>query len=105
MNIMRVIELDAANWHSISDVYNAILAAIGAPDWHGRSPDALIDSMIWGGINSLEPPYTIKVLRATEAPLEVRDAIQTLSWVIGEGRKEYQEQEGDDIEVAIEIVP
>jgi len=35
----------------------------------------------------------------------VRDAIQTLTWVIGEGRQEYQEQDGGDIEVAIEVAP
>jgi hypothetical protein len=25
------------------------------------SPDAFVDSMIWGGMNSVEPPYTVQI--------------------------------------------
>ena len=42
---MRIIELDAAKWKTIIDFYDALLASLGAPEWHGKSPDALIDSM------------------------------------------------------------
>jgi hypothetical protein len=43
---MPVIELDAARWKNIVEFLNDLLAALRAPDWHGYSPDALIDSMI-----------------------------------------------------------
>jgi RNAse (barnase) inhibitor barstar len=42
---MRIIELDAENWETAIDFYKALLPALGAPEWHGYSPDALIDSM------------------------------------------------------------
>jgi RNAse (barnase) inhibitor barstar len=42
---MRVIKLDATGWKSKGDFYEAILAALEAPSWHGRNADALLDSM------------------------------------------------------------
>ena len=50
---MRVITLDAINWKNILDFYVDLLAALEAPAWHGRSINALIDSMIWGRINPI----------------------------------------------------
>lgn len=46
---MRIIDLNAENWKSILDFYDALLPALGAPAWHGHSVNAIIDSMIWGG--------------------------------------------------------
>ena len=46
---MRVIELNATNWNTTDDFYNALLAAVGAPEYHGRNLKALIDSMNWAG--------------------------------------------------------
>lgn len=51
-----IVDLDASAWKTPNDIYAALFKALGSPDWHGDSPDALIDSMIWGGINELEPP-------------------------------------------------
>jgi hypothetical protein len=102
---MRIITLDGKNWKTISDFYDALLAAIGAPSWHGDSPDALIDSMIWGGINALEPPYTVRISGVGTLPKDVSDEVERAKWAIGQGRKDYQKQEGGDIEVAIEIEP
>jgi len=101
---MDTIELKATSWKSINDFYDAILRAIGAPEWHGRSPDALVDSMIWGGINALEPPYTIRIVGTAATPENVRDCIDTTRWAIEEGRKDYQKQLGGDIGVTIEII-
>ena len=53
---MRIIDLSATNWKSTLDFYDALLAALGAPRGHGKSVDALIDSMVWGGMNKVEPP-------------------------------------------------
>lgn len=100
---MRVIELDAAEWKTVNDFYDALLAAIGAPAGHGRSPDALIDSMIWGGMNSLEPPYTVKISGAAALPTDVRNRIETASRALALGREDYQKLRGGDVEVAIEI--
>ncbi|MBC9884143.1 barstar family protein, partial [Bradyrhizobium sp. INPA01-394B] len=40
------------------DFYDALLAALGAPEGHGRNLNALIDSMVWAGMNAVEAPYT-----------------------------------------------
>jgi RNAse (barnase) inhibitor barstar len=58
---MWTVKLDATSWGSVSDFYSALLGAIGAPDWHGRSMDALVDSLVFGGINTLRPPIEIIV--------------------------------------------
>ena len=50
---VRVIKLDAAKWRSIADFYDAILAALEAPHWHGRNVNALVDSMWGGSINGI----------------------------------------------------
>ena len=37
---MRIVELHAEGWATAMDFVNALKEAIGAPDWHGQSPDA-----------------------------------------------------------------
>jgi RNAse (barnase) inhibitor barstar len=63
---MRIIELNAENWRTWPDFYDALLAALGAPKGHGRNLNALIDSMVWRGMNAIEAPYTIRITRAEE---------------------------------------
>jgi len=102
---MRTIELDATKWKTVLDFYDALLAGIGAPEWHGKSPDALIDSMIWGGINAVEPPYTVRISGLTAAPQEVRDHVQLVSDVLVNGRIYRKRHNGDDVDVSIVIAP
>jgi len=100
---MRIIELDAAKWKAVIDFYYALLAAIGAPEWHGMSPDALVDSMIWGGINAVEPPYSVRVSGLSAAPKEVRDHVELAKDVLLEGRIYRKRHKGDDVDVSIVI--
>lgn len=100
---MGIIELDATKWKTIVDFYDALLVALGSPKGHGKSPDALIDSMIWGGMNAVEPPYIIRILGADTLPASVRDHIQIAKEALEKGRKDYRKRRGDDVEVAIEI--
>lgn len=102
---MRVIKLDATKWETVIDFYNALLASIGAPKWHGVSPDALIDSMIWGGINAVEPPYTVQISGLSAAPQEVRDHVELVSNALVEGRIYRKRHKGDDVDVSIVIAP
>ena len=101
---MRAIELNAATWRTVHDFYDAVLAAIGAPERHGRNMNALIDSMVWGGINAVVPPYTIRIRGVGVAPNEVREAIELLKRCLAEGRAEYQTSRGRDIEVQLETI-
>jgi len=64
MSLVIRIELDASQWKTGLDFYDALLTALGAPHWHGRSVDALIDSMVYRDINTIESPYTIAVTGA-----------------------------------------
>jgi hypothetical protein len=53
LTVVRTIDLDASNWKTIDDFYDALLPELGAPDWHGHNANALNDSVIWGGINAV----------------------------------------------------
>ena len=57
----RIITMDASGWTSRDDFYDALLPALGAPDWHGRNLDALYDSIGSGGINQVEPPFRVRI--------------------------------------------
>ena len=50
------IDVDATLWTSVRDFYQDVLQAVRAPKGHGMSPDALNDSMVFGGMNGQEPP-------------------------------------------------
>lgn len=102
---MRIIQLDASKWKTVPDFCRALLAAIGAPERHGKSPDAFIDSMVWGGINAVEPPYTIRISGAAMLPKDVCEYIQLVKQAIARGRLDYQSREGGDVDVSIEIEP
>ncbi len=102
---MRIIELSATKGTTILDFYAALLAAIGTPQRHSQSPDALIDSMIWGGINALEPPYTIRISGLSEAPKDVRDHVELVKDALVEARIDRKRYNGDDIEASIVIAP
>lgn len=58
----EAIRLDARGWTDAESFYDALLAAVDAPAWHGHSIDALADSLIGGGINGVEPPFSIEIL-------------------------------------------
>jgi len=100
---MRTLELDASHWETVMDFYNALLPALKAPDWHGRSIGALIDSMVWGGVNSLEPPYTVRITNTRSLPCEVSEQIYMLAYYIEEAKKEFQEKRGAALGVNVVI--
>jgi hypothetical protein len=98
---MRLIELDAGEWETPLDFLQSLAGALGSCKGHGMSPDAFVDSMIWGGMNSVEPPYTVQIKNITSAPREVADFVALMISVIKEARQERFERRGDDIEVSI----
>lgn len=102
---MRTIELDATKWKTVLDFYKALLAAIGAPAWHGISPDALVDSMVWGGINAVDPPYIVRISGLSAVPQELRDEVQLASNLLVEGRIYRKRYRGDDVDVSIVTAP
>ena len=95
---MRVIRLDARQWTTVHDFYNAILGALEAPHWHGRNVNALHDSMGVGQINGVEPPYKIWIVGTVGLPAKVR---QEIEWMV-EG---VDELKGLDREIEFQIEP
>jgi hypothetical protein len=96
---MRIVELHADDWVTATDFMDALKKAIGAPDWHGSSADAFLDSMIYhDDINALKSPYTIRIGGMDKAKPEAKDAICVLARLINElGASDR----GTDLEVTI----
>lgn len=72
---MKVVELDASGWLAPLDFYDALLVSLGAPEWHGTSIAALIDSMIVGDINAVTAPYRVVVTGLNRAADDIADAL------------------------------
>jgi hypothetical protein len=102
---MTIIELDATQWRTPADFSRALLAAVGAPEWNGTSIDALIDSLIWDGLNKVKPPYIIRVQNASRLSQDTAEEIQYLRDAILRQRAEFVARHGHDVEVSMEIVP
>ena len=95
MTPARRIELDGSAWRTWPDFYDALLSALGAPEWHGKNANALIDSIVWGDVpNELQPPYVIHVSGIRDGPREVREIVAQAVEAIRLGRVAYQRQTG-----------
>lgn len=99
---MRIVELDARSWQTGSDFYRDLLTALGSPKGHGGNLNATIDSMIWGGMNAVEPPYVVRILNMKVLPKDVREEIELLKRCLDQARIEFKERKGHDIEVILE---
>jgi len=100
---MRTIELNSRNWKVVDDFYSALLAALGAPQGHGHNVNAIIDSMVWGGMNTVTPPYTIRISGIEGLSKDVRDEIDMAVRAIADGRRDFQRLRGDDVAIEFEL--
>ena len=101
---MKAIELRAQGWNTAVDFYDALLAAIGAPAWHGKNVNALVDSMIWGGINSVEPPYEVRFCGVWNLASDIRREIEWAEQGIERARSEFLQRYGRDPGVFLKII-
>lgn len=69
---MREIVVSGNWWSSPDDLYDGLLSALGAPEWHGRNLDALWDSIATGHINEVEPPFRIRFVEVDALPDDCR---------------------------------
>jgi len=102
---MRTIDLDATLWSTVDDFYRALLSAIGAPEWHGHNLNALVDSMIWGGINAVEPPYEVKIFGTSNLPEETRTEIELAERALAGARDEFLMRNRREVDVYFSIAP
>jgi RNAse (barnase) inhibitor barstar len=61
------LRLDARGWYSREAMWRALLDALGAPEWHGHSLDALYDSLV-SGLDRVRPPLLVELVGAAECP-------------------------------------
>lgn len=94
---MRRIVLDASGWKGSSDFYDALLPALGAPDWHGRNLNALLDSLSAGDINEVEPPFLVEVLNTGSLNGELKSFLREVAETFGDARNDR------DADVAISL--
>jgi RNAse (barnase) inhibitor barstar len=87
------IDLDARRWRSRDDVFEALLKALRAPDWHGHNLDALNDSLRGGDLNAMKVPVAVRVTGLEEATPVARVA----AWRIG---RLFAELSNDGVGVA-----
>ena len=69
---MKEIRLDASEWKTKDDFYDALLPALGAPAWHGRNLDALNDSISSDEINEVSLPFRFLLVGTKSVPSELR---------------------------------
>jgi hypothetical protein len=100
---MRIIELDAFGWKTPGDFIEALKIAIGAPDWHGSSVNAFVDSMGTGDVNAVEPPYIVKIVNASDLRGDIIELIEAISAGVA-GRRLYEAtRTGEDRIVRLEL--
>jgi hypothetical protein len=81
---MRTFTLYASEWKTPLDFYESMLAVLEAPRWHGANMNALIDSMFYGGINNIDPPYKIWIKGAANLPADVKTELGWLAEAVEE---------------------
>ncbi len=67
---MKRITIDISGCQTVDDFYDVLLSALEAPGWHGRSLDAIWDS-ITSDVNHIVPPYSIEVTGSDNLPENV----------------------------------
>ena len=100
----KLIEINASGWRAIHDFYRDVLAHVGAPHRHGNGINALSDSMIYGGINAVEPPDTIGFLATGGLPDDILEELRFAKQAIADARLEKKNATGIDVEIEFDIV-
>lgn len=95
---MRIIELDAQSWKIYEDYAIALRMALGSPEWHGSSVNAFIDSMVYGGMNKINPPYKIIIKNTKNLSKDIIEEIEALK----KSLPRYWENPEDRIEIILE---
>ena len=83
---MGQISLDARTWATASDFYDAFLAAVGAPEWHGRNLDALWDSLTGGDINQRNLPLRIRISGTAQMGDDARHTVERFEGLVREAK-------------------
>jgi hypothetical protein len=98
---MKVIPLDASDAKTPKAFAKLLQEAIDAIPGHGASVESFVDSMVFGTMSNLAPPYRIEISGAAG---EVEVFARRLSEALGQARLERRTRRGEDVEVSVRIV-
>lgn len=84
--------------------YDRLCDVVGTPERHGGGPDAFIDSPVWGGMNAVEPSYTMRVSGTHGLPADTRAAVSEIATSLKEARADHIAHKGTDVDVSVELV-
>jgi hypothetical protein len=56
-------------------------------------------------MNTVEPPYTIRILGMKTLPKETREEIESMKRGLDDARMEFRTLHGRDVEIVFEILP
>ena len=98
---MQTVEIDATRCGNPKEFARLLQEAIKGLPGHGSSIEAFVDSMVFGTMSELSPPYMILV--TGELKPQVRAFAADLSNAIGQARLERRTRRGDDVEVILKV--
>lgn len=82
------ITLEGSDWQTEANFIESLLSGVQAPAWHGRTYNALRNSLVVGDINGIEPPYDF-IIRMPKSPAsEVEEAVRYFMTRVSEWRAE-----------------
>lgn len=61
--------------------------------------------MIWGGMNAVEPPYTVRIVGTSKCAEATKEEIALLADAIAAARIDFMRRRGNDVSVSIDIEP
>lgn len=98
---MKVVPLDVSGVKTPKQFAKLLQEAIAAIPGHGSSVESFVDSMVFGAMSNLAPPYRIEVSGAAG---EVEVFAHRLAEAIGQARVERRTRRGEDVEVSLRIL-
>jgi hypothetical protein len=97
---MKTIEIDASGCKTVKQFTPLLKQAIHAVEAiHGDSIGAFVDSIVFGVMSDLAPPYEIVVRGLKQGPVQV--FVDELSNAIGQARVERRTRRAEDVPVSI----
>ena len=103
--VKPIFDIDASSWKERINLYEAILPVLDAPEWHGKNMNALLESIIWGEINAVDPPFTLRIRGTANLPAGVAEELGWLKEGVEDGREEFEVRKGHGVDVGVELLP
>jgi len=95
---MTIIELNGSEWSDRLDFFDALAAALKACPGHGRGFDAFCDSVFYGGMLGVEPPFQVIV---RNCPAFAKGYVETMASGWAKTRDWKKANYGDDVDATI----